>query len=43
MSSVVFLISMGFVIYFLIKGDKQDKIDRDESPKKQDKNKRRVQ
>lgn len=30
MSSVVFLISMGFVIYFLLKGDKQDQIDRKE-------------
>lgn len=29
MSSVVFLISMGFVIYFLIQGDKQDKLDRE--------------
>jgi hypothetical protein len=30
MSSVVFLISMGLVVYFLIQGDKQDKIDRSE-------------
>ena len=30
MSSIVFLISMGLVIYFLVKGDKQDRIDRDE-------------
>ena len=30
MSSLIFLISMGFVIYFLVKGDKQDQIDRDE-------------
>jgi len=29
MSSVVFLISMGIVIYFLIQGDKQDRIDRE--------------
>jgi len=29
MSSVVFLISMGFVIYFLIQGDRQDRIDRE--------------
>jgi hypothetical protein len=29
MSSVVFLISMGFVVYFLIQGDKKDRIDRE--------------
>jgi len=29
MSSIVFLISMGFVIYFLIQGDRQDRIDRE--------------
>jgi hypothetical protein len=29
MSSVVFLISIGIVIYFLIQGDKQDRIDRE--------------
>ena len=37
MSSAVLLISMGFVIYFLIKGDKQDRLDRDEALKKIDK------
>jgi hypothetical protein len=31
MSSLAFLISMGFVLYFLVKGDKQDQIDRKES------------
>jgi hypothetical protein len=36
MSSVVFLISMGFVIYFLIKGNKQDEIDRKEAMTKED-------
>lgn len=30
MSSIVLLISMGFVVYFLIQGDKQDRIDREE-------------
>jgi len=37
MSSIVFLISMGLVIYFLIQGDRQDKIDREEAVKKNDK------
>jgi len=31
MSSVVFLISMGLVIYFLILGNKQDRLDREEA------------
>ncbi len=34
MSSIVFLISMGLVIYFLIQGDKQDKLDREEEIKR---------
>jgi len=33
MSSIVFLISMGFVIHFLIKGHKQDLIDREQAEK----------
>jgi hypothetical protein len=39
MSSIVFLISMGLVIYFLIQGDKQDKIDREETIKEASKKK----
>ena len=35
MSSLVFLISMGFVVYFLINGDKQDQIDRKEFMEKE--------
>ncbi|WP_262984197.1 hypothetical protein [Colwellia hornerae] len=41
MSSVVFLISMGFVIYFLIKGHKQDLVDRKREEKGQLKEKKR--
>jgi hypothetical protein len=37
MSSLAFLISMGFVIYFLVKGDKQDQIDRKEFLEKESK------
>lgn len=33
MSSLVFLISMGFVIYYLQKGDAQDRIDREKFEK----------
>lgn len=40
MSSVVFLISMGFVIYFFIQGDNQDQIDRAEYLDKEKKLKR---
>jgi hypothetical protein len=39
MSSIVFLISMGFVIYFLVKGDKKDRNDRDEELEQVKKNK----
>jgi hypothetical protein len=31
MSSLVFLISMGLVIYFLLQGDKQDRLDRQQA------------
>jgi hypothetical protein len=37
MSSFAFLISMGFVIYFLVKGDKQDQFDRKEFLEKESK------